>query len=335
MFTEGRPRGILAGPARVFPMERVMSRSRIPRIVSRGFPAFAILGVLLGGGGVALGQPAAGLEPVDLRPQWEAGQTSRYRITQTERTRDEIPQAGKSRQSSTELEVEATWRVLNAAEAGGGTAELVIDKLEMETIGPDGQSQPLTEPTQQWIDAMTGNPIEVEVGPDGGVQSVDGYQAIRQAAGPIGERLDEAYFREIVRDLALMYSGGVAEAEAGDEWPQSHRGSHQMGTLLYDTEYTLQGVQRIAGVPVAMVNRSSDVRFEPELPEDAQGSVDLRLTNASQSGQVMFDLSRHEVVGANVDQTLEFQITRSIRDRQLTVNRRETTSTQVLRIAEE
>lgn len=303
-----------------------------------------MLAVLMLSGGAAFAQPADGeAETIDLRPMWESGQQSRYRITQSEVTRVEVPQLDRSRESTTEFEVEVSWRVLEAAEGGGGTAEMVIEDMAMTVTAPNGESRRITangggegtEQTQQWIGALTGKPLEVEVGPDGAVGSVEGYEAMRQAAGPLGENIDEAYCRELARDLAVMYSDGLRDAEPGDDWSHRFPGSHQLGSLQYTTDFTLRGVQRIAGVPVAMISTRSEIDFEAEIPDELAGSVDVRLADARQSGQVMFDLSRHEVVGANAEQMLEFERTRSLRDRELTMIQRETTNWQILRLSEE
>ena len=305
--------------------------------------AILLLLVLLAPCRAALGQSGAG-QAVDLRPMWNAGQSARYQITQTEVSRAQVQGMGEPQETTTQIDVVVDWEVIEADPDGGGLVRMTIDELSMTLTGPEGQEMTVTEnsaserarPLQQWVRALTGSPLEVSVDSDGSIAGVEGYEAIREEAGQAGTNLNEKYFQEIARDLAVLV-GGQASVRPGQTWNTRHEGAHRMGTILYDTTYTLRGVEEMAGVPVALVRRTAEMEFEPDfsgLPDDAP-DIDVRVTEAGQSAHIMFDLSRHEVVGGHFEQVLALETSFSIGDRDLTRTMRESATTQLLRIAED
>lgn len=280
---------------------------------------------------------------VDLRPMWRDGQRSRYRITQMEATHQEVAQLDRSMDSTMEFTAELTWEVTDAADGGGGTAELTLDSIEMLITGPDGEQRRVTasqapegmESMQGWIEAMTGTPLAYEVAADGSIEGVSGYGPIQNAAGEQSGRLNETYFRELAVDLVAL-TGGAPGVSPGDGWSHQRSGTHQMGELDYDTAYTLQGVETIEGIDVAMVRFESELDLRPDLsgvPDEASLNVDPR--EVSERGQIMFDLSRNEIVGAHVERVIDVEITASAGGRSFTQTRRTATNTQILRISEE
>lgn len=280
---------------------------------------------------------------VDLRPIWREGQTSRYRVNQTELTRSSMRGVDQVIEAVMEVEAEMTWVVKSAEPDGGGVASLTIDTIKIKMN--DGQGNVVnvsdkggdkgTEAFQQWAAALAGTPVEVTVSPDGVIESVRGHEAIAAKAGPAGEGLDESYFREIAMDTAVL-TGGPKDARIGQSWTQQHGSSHQMGNVSYDSTYTLRGVEMIAMVPVAFINRKSRLNFEPDLgdlPADGP-KVEVRMTTGDATATLMFDTSRNELVGGNFEQTLELEVTMSFQGRSITRTQREVTSTQLLRIEE-
>jgi len=282
-------------------------------------------------------------ETTDLRAMWKAGQTSRYRVTQQEVSTNEVTGLDEPQQTSTELEAEITWRVTKADGDGGGTATLTIETLRMKLTGPEGtqikagekQADPEAEGLQVWIKALVGTPITYDIDADGTPSKVTGWDRIKNAAGDRGGGLDEQYFMNLATELALLV-GGKKDVEPGDTWSARHTARHQMGRLDYDSTLTFAGVEMIAGVPVAIVNRTADVDFNVELPEGLppEASIDVKVTETNYAAQHMVDLSRHEIVGSNYDQTLALTIKLSVGARQLTRTMREVQNTQVLRIEE-
>ncbi|MBI1370945.1 MAG: hypothetical protein GC162_20115 [Planctomycetes bacterium] len=289
---------------------------------------------------------AADGDGYDLRPIWTEGQVSRYRITQTELTVQQIQGMTEPAESVVELGGEVTWQIIKTPGPGqsGGTARMTLDKLTMKITDPSGTklevdgrgSDPATEGLRTWINAITGAPLEVSVGPDGTIGHVSGFKAIQDKAGPAGEKLDESYFQEIAMDLAVLV-GGPAGAKPGAKWSEQHDGSHRMGIIHFDSTYNLTGVEKIAGIDVAMINRNSKMTFEPDMSDVPANAppIKVRTVKATQSSQIMFDTTRHEVVGSNGDQTLELEISLTLGGRTLVRTNKEVTSTQVLRISEE
>jgi hypothetical protein len=282
--------------------------------------------------------------PVDLRPVWKAAQASRYRITQTERTEMVVAGLAEAQSSVTDVEAVVTWEVVEAAEGGGGTARMTLESMSMKILGADGKTRSVTasaadeplEPARQYIAALSGSPVTVQVAADGSIASVTGFEAIRAKAGQAGERIDEEFFRELARDLSAL-TGGQSSVASGTTWQHAHSSPHALGRVRYAYTDKLAGVERMAGIPVAVIERKAAVTFEPELPPRPADAPPIQVAtrDASYESQLMFDLSRHELVGAAMRQTLVLEITTTVGDRAITRTVREATEGQILRISEQ
>ncbi|QNN22883.1 hypothetical protein HED60_11595 [Planctomycetales bacterium ZRK34] len=283
-------------------------------------------------------------DTLDLRPMWTEGQTSRYRITQTELTIQQITGLTDAVESTVNLEAELTWTVTKASADGGGTAVMSLDKIWMKVTDPSGNSveedgrsgNEATASLRTWINAITNAPLTVSVESDGSIARVEGYRAIQSKAGEAGDNLDERYFREVAMDLAVLV-GGQADARLGKAWTVDHDTSHRMGEIHFETTYKPTAVESIAGIDVVMIDRNSKMRFTPDLsdlPADAP-KLNVRTVEASQSGQVLYDTSRHEIVGGHGEQTLALEISFTVGGRNITRTSREVTSSQIIRISEQ
>lgn len=280
---------------------------------------------------------------VDLRPTWQEGQTSHYRINQAELTTADLGPAGQP-QSLANLTVDVTWHVVHASEGGGGTAQMTIDNIKMKVTDPKGGTHRASldeadkgmEGTQKWITAVCDSPLEIEVGPDGTIGSVSGLSAIHQKAPELAKKLNESYFQELAMDVATL-AGGRSGLEAGSTWPVNFDGSNQNGKIHYRATNRLVKVEQVAGIGLATVQRTAKLAFEPELPELPAGapSIAVKMTRGDYSGQLLFDLSRHELVGSRFTQRIDLQVSVSLRGKEVRRSTSETTVTQVLRVSEE
>lgn len=200
---------------------------------------------------------------------------------------------------------EMTWTVREVRDDGSAEVEMVYDVLELSFTPPEGEPQSATsreaggfEPLKDLCDAVAGTPLTVTFAADGSVEELEGYEAIEEKAEfPEGvpDRLD---FLESVTDKICL-PGAPAEAEAGDAWEQQFAWNHRMGKMAYDTTYELVGVEPMAGIPVATIRSESELELEvdrEDMPPDAP-PIDTNMESASASEDVLFDLSRNEVVG--------------------------------------
>ncbi len=283
-------------------------------------------------------------ETVDLRPLWKKGQLSRYQMHQVETTVTQMPGLADPQESVTEFDAEVTWQVIEAKAEGGGLARLHFDNITIKLTGPSGQSSTVTaqqadpefEGTQQYIKALMGGTLEVRISPDSQVGGIQGIEAIKQNAGPSGQRMNENYFKGMVMDLAML-TGGTAGIKPGQTWTFPHTSTHPLGQIHLNFTDEFKGVEEIAGVPVALVQQKAQVTFEPDLkdpPADAP-PVQVRTTAAEAGGQILFDLSRHEIVGSQSLQKLGIEIKMTVRGRDFTRILNETTQTELVRIAEQ
>ncbi len=300
---------------------------------------------------VCLAGAVRGQEPTyDLRPIWTDGQTARYRgVTDRHQVVEmQLPggEAGAS-ESMIHSEILMTWRVEEANPEGGGWCALTIDEITVELTAGDGEmhrlthrdgghENPILDIVAKRISAMAGTPVEVEIAPDGRVESVRGVEKMRRKYGAASESIEDRDFREAATSLAGIVGAG-GEVEPGETWEEQFTWGHELGELDFDTTFELIGVERIAGIEVVTVATEADLDLEPKMPGEMPpgASVDVDLTEGRETTQAMFDLSRHEVVGQNIDRTLSVDMTITINGRTLSRSITETVNSQVLRIAEE
>lgn len=315
---------------------RVCSRPGMCAVLS-------MLLALLAAPAVALGQETR--EPVRLQPQWEEGQTSRYEIFTRREQRGLVMAAGERReqQASVETTGELTWHVQQVRSDGGAVCEMTIDWMRMtmrsdqaEQVNDSRQGSGDTEPVHDMLRAMAGTPIEVRVAPDGLIEGVAGVDAVRQSMANPGLAPGELDLIESASKLALL-AGAPAQATVGDTWQRRNRWRHEMGYLHEDITWRLEGVEHIAGIPVATVTGDAvlDLEFEePDMPPDAP-PVDVRLREGDLQTQVMFDLQRGEAVGRNSVQHTRIEITVETPQQRVQQEIEQTIQSQALRIGEE
>ncbi len=288
---------------------------------------------------VALADDAA----VDLRPIWRVGQASKFRVTQTELTTAGSP-GGDEQSSTMDIALELTWKVKSADPAGGGVAQMTVNSIVIKLTDADGtvhnvtlaQAEETHKKTQEWITALTDSTVDVTVAADGAIGSIRGIEAVHRKAPEQAKGLDEKFFQDLAMDLSVM-AGGKANVKPGQSWKHTFTNSHSAGELTFDATNELQAVQKVAGIDVAQVSRKAKLTLKPDLsdlPPDAP-PVQVRLTEGSYSSQLMFDLSRHELVGGHFDQTVEIAVDVTLEGQKRTRTTKEVSSTQLLRIAEE
>lgn len=291
---------------------------------------------------VAQEQPVANY---NLAPKWTTGQTSRYKTTSTKLSTIVIEQLNRTVEQKLVSNAIIKWTVTQANPDGGGTAEMVIETMSMSMTGPDGKTvevnKDATEPrfanAVKVINAIIGSPLKVNIDTTGTVTGVEGYEAIRAKAEVEKENtLDETEFKETAVDLAVL-SGGAPNRKPGDTWTTTNTWNHQMGKLTYNNTYTLAGVEKLADIPVAMINAEAKIDFQLVIPEQPEGApeVSVEMTQAAQNAQLMFDLSRNELVGVNTNKTLAFKSTMTLGPRTINQNITEKINSQIIRIAEE
>ena len=279
----------------------------------------------------------------DLRPVWKTGQASRYQIHQTELTVAQMQGLGEPQRSTIQVDAVVMWEVLASGESSGGTARMTVESISFQVTGEDGQTRTITadaadeefQSMRQYLAALAGAAVTVQIAPDGRIESVEGHEAIRAKAGEAGDNLDEGFFRDLARDLAVL-TGGQASVKPAAKWQHTHTSDHPIGELRQSYTDELRGVEVLGGVPVAVVQRRGELALEPDLsgrPADAP-PLDIRTTETDYTAQLFFDLSRRELVGSHAQQTLELEVTITTPARALVQSIREVTSTQMLRISE-
>ncbi|MEM7626314.1 MAG: hypothetical protein AAF333_12020 [Planctomycetota bacterium] len=326
------------------------------------WPVLAVVAALCVGsaGWPAAAQDAAGAAgasvPIDLRPKWTAGQTARYEfwnlIEQTVDT--QFGERSRSQSTDTEITGEITWTVDRVADDGTADCTMRLDWMLFEiTSSADGKSEtqvvdsrrsPSAElkPMHDLISAMAAVPVKVKVAPDGHVLEVAGMDAMKKKTDNPDSVPSELDFIETASDLASIpyaptpgTAGGLA---IGKTWKADYRWDHEMGETDQRWSYTLDRLEDIGGVAVAVVTGEGKIKLDPELPDRPADAppVDVKMLKGRASNEVLFDLSRHEAVGRNSTAEEEIRVSVAFPDgRKFVRTVTETTRSQTLRISEE
>lgn len=290
----------------------------------------------------AAAQPA---EPVDLRPKWEAGHTSRYHFWTDRLQKRSLSAQGQTREVSSKVESEGelTWTVERVRPDGSATCTMTLDWMTANITTPDGKVQRNdsrrgsgdSEAIHDLLRAMSSVPLTVEVAADGTITKLSNVDAMRQRAKNKEIVPEELDFMESASDLATL-PGAPASLSPGGSYKKSYKWTHDMGFIHHDATYRLVNVEDISGIPVANVSATSRMRLELDRSQIPEGAppLDVKLTRGEYEAQIMFDLTRHEAVGRNSTESRVIDITMRLPQQTVTQRLEETITSQTLRIEE-
>lgn len=313
----------------------------------RGAALLALLLMLLSVPQALTAQSPAG-ESVNLQPRYVTGRATRYSFW-TQRDRRITATVGdQTRNVDNRMAYtgQITWTVQRVEPDGSAVCAMTIDWIALDITLPDGQVQHHdtregrgdNETVYQHLAAVAALPVEVKMNPDGSAASiVAGVDRMRQQAGEGIEVPSELDFLESASDLATV-PYALAQAAVGATWSTTFDWKHEAGQLHHETTYRFDGLENLAGIPVAIISGNARLSLTPdqeqmkELPPEA--NLDVRLEEGGWQTQVMFDLSRHEAVGRNTVQTTRISSTMTIGPNRLAQVVDEKVQSQVLRISE-
>jgi len=281
--------------------------------------------------------------PVDLRPLWEDGQTAKYKSITRRVTAAQVRGMGKPRTSVMDVTAIVNWTVVDADPDGGGQCSMTVEDLSVEVTGPTGEKQSVTadradedlKPVQELIRGMIGKPVTVQVAGDGTITSATGWQAIRNASGDAGKNLTENDFIESAAELAPI-AGAPSAADVDATWTEKFNWDHEMGKLHLDSSFEVTGIESVVGIGLVTVESESEMTFTPDQSKIAneRAQTELKLVKGGEKQSIMYDLSRHEVVGRDTTRALIFQMDLEFEGRKFQQVIQQQLRTQVLRMEE-
>ncbi len=311
-----------------------------------------VLSALVASGSLAAAQDDA--DAIDLRPRWETGQTARYHFTNTRTSHSVVSFNGNTQETdmTVDSEGDVVWTVDEVKDNGDAVCTMTLDWMTASFTGEGESAQNDSRKgsgdipyVHDLLKAMTKKELKVHVNADGSIEKVEGIKAMRDAAEDADAIPDERDFLETATDLATVPFAPAA-AVAGDSWEAEFEWNYgivgmDVGSLTQGWEFTLAGTEDIGGVPVAIINGTSDgmklddSKAQDEMPPEAP-PVKIKLADSEGTSNVIFDLSRHEAVGRTTALTTKLDIAIPLPNGQ-TIHRtvEETIVSQTLRVAEE
>jgi len=284
---------------------------------------------------------------LDLRPHFHKGRTSRYELWYERHVITTVSFQGRSEtiRQRFHYDGEMRWQVDSVAPDGSATCTLTVDWLVLTSSIADRAPQRNdtrkrtgdNPSLHEFLKAMTDKPLRFRVSADGQIQKVEGVAAVRADTpkGLADAVLDEQFI-EMAYDLAVV-PDAPAEAWTGSRWSFAFRNLHELGWLGEKAAFALSGVEQIAGLPIAIIDATDRLTFQPRLPDlPADGpDVSVRMPSATGRRQILWDLTRHEAVGRNSTQSRTFQVRMAYRGQTVTRTIEETSQQQILRLAED
>ncbi|MEM8782951.1 MAG: DUF6263 family protein [Planctomycetota bacterium] len=266
---------------------------------------------------------------IDLRPRWTPGQAATFEFVNLRSSTSSLELPDRTIDADFEIrsEGQVRWVVDRVEEDGSARCTMTLEWMSATLVTPDGQT--LTNDTRKGsgddptmhglLKAMASKALTITVAADGTVTAVDGLKAMRDAADDAEMVPDEVDFNETATELAVI-SGVPGLIAVGDDWSVEHTWNYgivgmDVGSLDQEWTYTLEGVETIEGVAVAVVRGEADrIKLDAsavaEQQPEGMPDIGVRLTDASATSQVLFDLSRREAVGryGTLATTLELRI---------------------------
>jgi len=292
--------------------------------------------------------PLASAQTVDLRPQWTEGQTALYEFWNQRRQTTTMSLGPNQREAAMTVTTEGRtrWTVDKVNDDGSSQCTMTLEWITAEIenngetrVNDSRKGSGDSETMHAFLQAMVGVPLKVSVNRDGSIESVEGVDQMKrnidsELESLIPEPLD---FVESASELATV-PHAPAEAEPGDTFDAQYRWTHELGHTDQDWTYELASVEELEGVRVATVTGGVELKLDvdrSEMPPDAP-PTDIRMTEASATSQVFFDLSRHEAIGRHARQETTIEVNITLPDNRGTLKRvtEQKIQSQTLRVEE-
>lgn len=247
------------------------------------------------------------VEPVNLRADLKVGTETRYEYWSRRQSQIRIEAAGQQRDAATTIESKGrmTLKIDQVKPDGSIVATMTYDQISLDVTGPDGvtktnsteQGSGEIEPLHNLITAIVDHPFTVELNPSGEAVSITGLDGPKGKLQNPDMMPEERDFMETARTM-LAIVNAPTEATPGTTWQEQFDANHQMGTMKYDTTWTLDRVGAMEGIEVASLSGVSQLDLEvdrSEMPPNAP-PVDIQMPTYESKSQALFDLDAHQLI---------------------------------------
>ena len=291
--------------------------------------------------------PEAKPKPINLQPEFVEGRNSRFELWSSRETVAAYSIGGRRREitSFMELTGESSWTVESVNPDGTAECVMTVEWLKITTRSGDGGEPKENDSREatgddkrmhQLLKAIANKAIRVQCNADGSIASAAGFEGVKDELDDPDDAPDETDWIRDATDMATL-SGAPASLMVDAGWNKDFTWNHEAGKMHHAANFKLASVESIAGIPVATVTGTSQIRFEADMSKFPNGGDGIRIemTDGSFEQQVMFDLQRHEAVGRNSIEKRTIRMTRHSGNVAITQEINESIQSQILRIVEE
>lgn len=270
---------------------------------------------------VLLGLSArADAQTVTLRYGWTKGETRNYRITTlTDSVITGLPNAPGPMTTVQTMTQVLKFLAEDVAPDGSTTLRQTFQSIRLETTNPMGKfvvdtaaadtsQDPMAQSTRQFMNAMVGESVLIEMAPDGTVRRVDGASRIAEkitrmmAADPAtaaaGQSLrttlgDEALKTTLEQTFPRL---ALPPVKAADTWTgQLAMGNPAIGRITGRSTFTLKAVEGTADAPLARIAVSLVLNQDVVPPPSGPAAMVMTLGDARGAGEILFLVKRGQI----------------------------------------
>jgi hypothetical protein len=272
----------------------------------KGFRAVAML-VLLG---LSAGAEA---QTVTLRYGWTKGEARSYRMTtQTDTVLTGLPNAPGPVTTVQTMSQVLKFVAEDVAPDGAMTLRQTFQSIRIETTNPMGKfvvdtatsgtsQDPMAQSTRQFMGAMVGESVLIEMAPDGVVRRVDGASRIADkisammAADPASAAAGQG-LKTSLSDAALKTTLeqtfprlSLPSVKVGDTWTgQLAMGNTAIGRITGRSTFTLKAVEGTAEAPLARISVALVLKQDVVPPPSGPAGMVMTLGDARGAGEMLF-----------------------------------------------
>lgn len=229
--------------------------------------------------------------------------------------------------NTTMVQTVGFWEEIKKGEKDSALVAMTFDRYQQDITLPHGgeytydtdrpaasSSSPRLKPA---FDAVIGQTITLEFGPEGEVRSVGGVEALYGQLEKCGA--DTAVLFELDRELneeALRLNWGTSRmscyarrsVDIGETWTGKTRRGLRMGAMVYDLTYKLEEIKLREGREVAIVSLKGNASSES--PEDSVVALIAPKLSGEIVGEAIYDIAAGLFIEQNSKASLVFEISR-------------------------
>ena len=260
--------------------------------------------------------------PVEMKITWIAGREYPMHIEVDQTASTDVPGRPQSVVQGVSLTQDFDFSALKQLDNGGWQLELKFDsetlnvsqggRTVMSFASAQSAAQDAGDPAAPILRAMIGTRIQYFTDAKGGVDRLEGMDALKSRINAAAQPQEQAVFNELFSEDTLKQYGSFAEAMPnrvvviGDSWQVKKDINSPIGVLTLDIKYTFKNWEQHDGHPCAHVAEVGNILTKNV--STATGMA-VEITNGDISGEFWYDPALGMIVDVDNHQNMTLKVT--------------------------